>query len=504
MTDSIVPSSEPVAHVLRRDGQTDFHLIDLGRRLSDQLRASRGEKPPYKEVLDSVWLQPLIGGSSTVAASLGAGNVFLATANPAALMPIGAGVGSAVLGSTGSIVAQAPFVAAGASLIPVLAPIMAFLTFSSLTANVALKRVRETLDELYRDKKAEDSGELKGADKSLREIVAQFAQSQVFTPAMTNDLHRSRTTIRKLHGKYEDLLPAWLFGAEEPGDRPLDRTNIAFFAAARLLNLRADFLRLYSTYQDDREHAEQVLEDLLRDCKECRTPFEQLKKRMRDVKRNRRKAGKLRKAVEHVWLGRKKQEEALQEILKLPLVRECSRRRELTKKSKSLLLFQTFGENGGLKACLASNPGLEEAARLEVAPRKSLDLARDRELDESGQPEMDMGPGRLEASEERAGSAIASFRSELKTRLAAIDRRLSATEDRLSKVDREVAGVSGKIDDLREKLVTRVEASEEQVRSEIASFQGEVRTQAAGGDPEQGPFVPGHRCGREPEVGGRR
>ena len=38
------------------------------------------------------------GGGGTAAASLLAGNVFLATANPATLMTIGTGVGSAVMG----------------------------------------------------------------------------------------------------------------------------------------------------------------------------------------------------------------------------------------------------------------------------------------------------------------------------------------------------------------------------------------------------------------------
>lgn len=469
MADSIVPSSAPFDLVLKQDRQPDFHLIDLGRRLSDQLRAMWGEKPRYyKEIVDSVWLQPLIGGSSTVAASLGAGHVFLATANPATLMPIGAGVGSAVMGKTG-IVAQAAFLPAGTALIPVLAPIMAFLTFSSMTTSVALKRVQRSLDELYRDRRAGDLASLKRDDESLREVASQYAQGQVFTPAMIDQLGRSRDRIRVLHGKYEELLPQWLFGKGKPGDGPLDRTQIAFFAAARLLNLRADFLRLYLTYQDDREHAEGLQEDLLRSFADCRTPFRRLRKHQRDVRRQ---------LEEKRWLkgGLTGEDRELEAILKLAVVKECARRRELTRGSKSMLLLQTGGGDGALKAYVTHDPRLEQAARVEVVPRKTLDLARSHELDESKQKEVDMSPGRREASEERAGSAIASFRSELKTRLAAIDGRLSATEGRFSKVDREVAGVSGKMDDLCDKLVTRVEASERQVKSEISSFQGEVRT----------------------------
>ena len=67
---------------------------------------------------------------STAASSLLASNVFLATANPATLMTIGTGVGSAVMGSSG-IIAQAPFVAASSALLPVVAPVMLFMTVSS-------------------------------------------------------------------------------------------------------------------------------------------------------------------------------------------------------------------------------------------------------------------------------------------------------------------------------------------------------------------------------------
>ena len=56
-------------------------------------------------VIKSAWLQPLFGAGSTAASSLRAGNVFLATANPATLMTTG--VGSAVMGPAG-IVAHAP------------------------------------------------------------------------------------------------------------------------------------------------------------------------------------------------------------------------------------------------------------------------------------------------------------------------------------------------------------------------------------------------------------
>ena len=76
-----------------------------------------------------------------------AGNVFLATANPATLMTIGAGVGSAVMGSAG-IVAQAPFVAASSALLPAVAPVMLFVTVSSMITGARLDRLQTTLGAL--------------------------------------------------------------------------------------------------------------------------------------------------------------------------------------------------------------------------------------------------------------------------------------------------------------------------------------------------------------------
>ena len=103
----------PVGQILTHEGRS-LALVDLGRRASDALRAVWREtgKHPHESggVVESAWLLPTLGGAGMASSSLLAGNVFLATANPATLMMIGTGVGSAVMGPAG-IVAQAPFVA---------------------------------------------------------------------------------------------------------------------------------------------------------------------------------------------------------------------------------------------------------------------------------------------------------------------------------------------------------------------------------------------------------
>ena len=111
---------DPVGQILTHEGYSKIALVDLGREASEALRASWSPARPFPSagVIDSTWLQPLLGAGSTAASSLLAGNVFMATVNPQTLMTIGTGVGSAVMGPAG-IVAQAPFVAASTALIPV-------------------------------------------------------------------------------------------------------------------------------------------------------------------------------------------------------------------------------------------------------------------------------------------------------------------------------------------------------------------------------------------------
>lgn len=163
-------------------------LVDLGRDASEALRASWSEDRPFESggVIESGWLLPTLGAGSTVASSLLAGNVFLATANPASLMTIGTGVGSAVMGPAG-IVGQAPFVAASSALLPVVAPVMLFTTVSSLLICARLDRAQTTLGEpadvverVRRLLDAEDYARLETAAERIDEIrIGIFEQPTI-------------------------------------------------------------------------------------------------------------------------------------------------------------------------------------------------------------------------------------------------------------------------------------------------------------------------------------
>ena len=90
----------PIGQILTHEGRS-LALVDLGRDASKALRASWSTDQPSQSggAIDSSWLLPMLGAGSTGASSLMAGSVFLATANPATLMTIGTGVGTAVMGS---------------------------------------------------------------------------------------------------------------------------------------------------------------------------------------------------------------------------------------------------------------------------------------------------------------------------------------------------------------------------------------------------------------------
>ena len=174
-------------------GDAKLGIVDLGsvvsgdvRRLID--RNLRGHGKPFSNggVLNASCL-PLAGAGSVVASSLAAGNVFLATANPATLMSIGGGVGSAVMGS-GGIVAQAPFIAASTAILPVIAPVAIFMTVSSTMMSVQFRRLQSSLGSLtvaihYLLERAvnEDYAQVLSAIARLQEIARECEGSRRFT-----------------------------------------------------------------------------------------------------------------------------------------------------------------------------------------------------------------------------------------------------------------------------------------------------------------------------------
>ena len=77
------PPHEPVGQVFAHEAHPEIAVVDLGRDISDALRASWHAGHPLESdgVIRSAWLQLLFATDTTAASSLLAGNVLLAMAD---------------------------------------------------------------------------------------------------------------------------------------------------------------------------------------------------------------------------------------------------------------------------------------------------------------------------------------------------------------------------------------------------------------------------------------
>ena len=271
----------PVGQVVTHERYGKVALVDLGREASVTLRASWPPARPFRSggVIDSAWLQPLVGAGSTAASSLLAGNVFLATANPATLMTIGTGVGSAVMGPAG-IVAHAPFVAASTALVPVVAPVMLFVTVSSVITGARLDRMQRALDELCQSiervrhlMESEDRARFESAAAQLDDIGSQFEQGRRFTEGMKIGLMLAKGSVNHLRRKFGHLARREI---RSESDARMAVSDIELFVLSSLADLRADVLHLHLALQDDPQYAERRVAMLRRKVDECANTFRTL------------------------------------------------------------------------------------------------------------------------------------------------------------------------------------------------------------------------------------
>ena len=251
---------QPVGQVITIDDQR-LGVVDFGTELSRDLRFHIGESiltygEPFRSggVLGTACL-PILGAGSTVASSLLAGNVFMATANPGTLMTIGSGVGSAIMGP-GGIVGQAPFVAASGAIVPVVAPVMLFMVVSTMMMSTRFDQIQDSLDllgtaikQLLQREIAEDYGILLSAKERLEDISAEFSGSRRFTEAMKIRLALVENEINMLQHKYDVILRRGDVGAVV--DVSLTPTDMNLFLYSSLMNIQIDGLRLKLDLQDN-------------------------------------------------------------------------------------------------------------------------------------------------------------------------------------------------------------------------------------------------------------
>lgn len=272
---------DPVGQVLTHEQYGQVAVVDLGKHVSETLREAWPTQSPFQAagVIESNWLLPLLGAGSTAATSLVAGNVFLATANPATLMTLGTGVGSAVMGSSG-IVAQAPFVAVSSALLPVVAPVMLFLTVSSVITGARLDRVQralgalsESLQRVRHLLEIDDFARFESAAEHLDDVGMQFEHRQRFTDGMKIELVSARRDVKWLRRKFGHLVEREIRSEQ---DARMVVSDIHLFVLASLVDLRADVLRLHLTLQDDPHYAARRETVLRRKVEQCADTFRAL------------------------------------------------------------------------------------------------------------------------------------------------------------------------------------------------------------------------------------
>ena len=272
---------DPIGQLLTHKQYGEVAVVDLGKQVSEVLRDVWPAQSPFQAggVIESGWLLPLLGAGNTAASSLLAGNVFLATANPATLMTIGTGVGSAVMGPSG-IIAQAPFVAASSALLPVVAPLMLFMTVSSVITGARLDRVQRALgalsESLHRVRhllEVDDFARFENAAEHLDEVGTQFEHGQRFTEGMKIELVSARRDVKWLRRKFGHLVERTIRSEQ---DARMAVSDIHLFVLASLVDLHADVLRLHLTLQDDPHYAERRQAVLRRKVEQCADTFQAL------------------------------------------------------------------------------------------------------------------------------------------------------------------------------------------------------------------------------------
>ena len=263
------PPKNPQGWIVR-DRDSELGIVDLGsdaslevRHLIDRNLHNHGKPFETGGALSASCL-PLLGAGSVAASSLAAGNVFLATANPATLMSIGGGVGSAVMG-TGGIVAQAPFIAASSAILPVVAPLAILMSVSSTMLSARFDRLQTSLDSLteaihYLMKRDinDDCARALSALARLQDIAGEWDLSHRFTDDMKVRLalvERDLSVARFKHGlAINEPAPGMDTGAPVASAKLKMRTMPVewhLYALSSVAGIHAEGLRLRLAVQEN-------------------------------------------------------------------------------------------------------------------------------------------------------------------------------------------------------------------------------------------------------------
>ena len=219
----LTPTEHDVQYVVTTsDGQPEQGLIAITGHTRDAIIASlmnslatTGKYTPDARAVSSQVLgstaSTVTAVASTAASAAIAPTLFMATANPATLIQLGSGVGSAVMGASG-IAAQAPFIPVAASL-PVVAPLALMgivntaVTMRQFQAvNAKLDTLVNTLTDLLVRTDITQIAGLIAASKTLGDITEEYGELGHFTPSMTARFAVAEQSLAAVARRQELLL----------------------------------------------------------------------------------------------------------------------------------------------------------------------------------------------------------------------------------------------------------------------------------------------------------
>ncbi len=262
-----LPPPELTTAIVGNDPKEQLALLTVSGSLRDAMLAryreqwaksgslvSNGGKVAPSTILSVVGAA---GGSAGLSTAM-SGQLFIATANPATLMAIKGGVGSAVVGAGGSIVGQAPFIAASSAIVPVVAPLIVFQAISTFMVmkqfalvRKDLARIERALERVLHRTEATFASELVAISQRLESLEEQFSDERQFSTDMIVRLALAEERVTALCERYKLLNGSQDISAdasEADLDFKVHDSRLAVIASS--MGLRIGYLRLALSLQE--------------------------------------------------------------------------------------------------------------------------------------------------------------------------------------------------------------------------------------------------------------
>lgn len=265
--------------LLEIQGPVKDQLVEHFRQLGNQDSSDCGAVSP-KSILS------LIGGAtvSGVGSAALSSNLFVATVNPATLMQIGNGVGSAVMGSSG-IIGQAAFIPAATAVLPIALPVIAFQAMTTLVILKQFNVVNKKLDGIDRNirkilkrDEASFAGEILYANKQVDLIERQISISKKFTLEMLTNLCVIQNKVGPSFERYRVLYESENLNSKTERDELKQKHHDSHFMVAfSILELRIDLLKIKLAVQDAPEQLELLVEQFKEKSESYKILWEQVK-----------------------------------------------------------------------------------------------------------------------------------------------------------------------------------------------------------------------------------